>query len=461
MKKYNISLFIFRRDLRIEDNTALIEALKSSHLVIPIFILDSRQIIRNKYKSENAIQFMVESLLDLDDQLRKYKGKLYIFFGIAEKVISKLIKQQKIDALYFNKDYSPFSIKRDKSIKRISKENKIPCHSFDDLLLCPPGSILKPNHTPYTIFTPFYKKAITYKVVFPQKNKYKNYFTAPIKDSFDNPLDKLKITINENLAYKGGQKNCKKIFYDLSKFKNYEKERNYPSLPTTGLSAHNKFGTCSIREVYFEICKKLGISHPLIRQLYWRDFFTQIVFYFPHVLGAPFHKDYEKIKWSKNNKLFKAWCEGNTGFPIVDAGMRQLNQTGFMHNRVRMITASFLIKDLHIDWKIGEKYFSQKLLDYDPALNNGNWQWIASTGADSQPYFRIFNPWIQQKKFDPECTYIKKWVPELKNIDNKTIHNWYKTKNESNINYSYPIIDHDIEAKKAIEAFRSLYKKHK
>ena len=195
---------------------------------------------------------------------------------------------------------------------------------------------------------------------------------------------------------------------------------------------------------------------PLIKQLYWRDFFTQVAYHSPFVFGQPFHEKYSKLPWSNSEKAFTAWCTGTTGFPIVDAGMRELNATGFMHNRVRMIVASFLTKDLHIDWRKGERYFAQQLVDYDPAVNNGNWQWCASTGCDAQPYFRIFNPWLQQKKFDPQCIYIKKWVPELQKILPLTIHTWYKEDSPPIKNYPRPMVDHGVESKKAKELYKNI-----
>jgi len=225
----------------------------------------------------------------------------------------------------------------------------------------------------------------------------------------------------------------------------YAATKDIPALSTSNLSAHLKFGTLSIRETYHAIKKILGPTHLLLRQLYWRDFFTHVAYYSPFVFGHAFHEKYDQLIWEHDDKKFQRWCTGTTGFPIVDAGMRQLTTTGFMHNRVRMIAASFLTKDLHIDWRWGEKFFAQQLIDYDPAVNNGNWQWCASTGCDAQPYFRIFNPWLQQKKFDTECIYIKRWIPELKKVAPATIHTWYANKLPSN--YPKPMVDHTQEAR--------------
>jgi deoxyribodipyrimidine photo-lyase len=249
-----------------------------------------------------------------------------------------------------------------------------------------------------------------------------------------------------------------KILKKLSSFSQYQKLRDFPAEEfSTSLSPYMKFTVCSPREVYYAICDRLSSRHELIRALYWRDFFTCIAFFFPHVFKSSFNPKFDKLKWSNNKKAFERWCEGTTGFPIVDAGMRELNTTGYMHNRVRMITASFLIKDLHIDWRWGEKYFAQNLIDYDPAVNNGNWQWVASTGCDAQPYFRIFNPWSQQKKFDADCLYIKRWVPELEKVPIKNIHGWYDEKlRTGSTNYPEPMIDHSEEAPIALNAYRAL-----
>lgn len=303
---------------------------------------------------------------------------------------------------------------------------------------------------PYTVFTPFYKNASQLHVAAPQQNQYSNYYQQEISFTDKQTLASLSRKHNPNLLVKGGRKEALALLKQAKTLENYAESRDIPAVNgTTKLSAHNKFGTLSIRELYSEIVKQFSQTHTLIKELYWRDFFTQITFYFPHVLGNAFHEKYNRISWANNEKYFRAWCEGRTGFPIVDAGMRELNTTGYMHNRVRMITASFLVKDLHIDWRLGEKYFAQKLVDYDPAVNNGNWQWAASTGCDAQPYFRIFNPWLQQQKFDPECLYIKRWLVELSHCNPRDIHALEKHSGTSLANYPSAIIDHRIESQKA------------
>ncbi|MFW5746484.1 MAG: cryptochrome/photolyase family protein, partial [Nanoarchaeota archaeon] len=259
-----------------------------------------------------------------------------------------------------------------------------------------------------------------------------------------------------------GRKSALRILRNLEQFEDYSKDKDIPAKDaTTHLSAHIKFGTCSLREIYHAI-KGTREDHPLLRQLYWHDFFTYVAHHFPHVFGSPFRSKYKELEWDKGaqaEKRFRSWCKGNTGFPIVDAGMRQLNTSGFMHNRVRMIVASFLIKDLHIDWRQGERYFAKRLMDYDPAVNNGNWQWAASTGCDAQPYFRIFNPWRQQKRFDPECIYIKEWVPELQELDPAHIHQWSTECKEywhKKVAYPAPIVCHDEERDEAKARYASV-----
>lgn len=457
MKNHKLALHIFRRDLRIEDNTSLIYALENSEKVIPCFIFDDRQIKDNSYKSNNALKFMIECIIDLDTQLQKKGGRIYLFSGIAEEVIEKLIEESKIDAVFYNEDYTPFSKKRDDNINFICNKNNIYFKSFPDTLLNEPEKVIKNDGKPYTVFTPYLKKARLIQIRSPKNNNYKNYHNDKIaieksKNIFKKILaDK---DINSNTILKGGRTTAIKLLNDISKLKKYTVTRNIPSINGTSfLSAHNKFGTVSIREVYYTIEHELGIDHILINELYWRDFFTYIAYHFPHVFQNAFNKKYDKIKWSYDEKKFQAWCDGKTGFPIVDSGMRQLNNTGWMHNRVRMITASFLVKDLHIDWKLGEKYFAQKLIDYDPSVNNGNWQWAASTGCDAQPYFRIFNPWMQQEKFDYECKYIKEWISELQKFSPKEIHKIY-INNLENTTYPKPIVNHKEESSKA----KAMYK---
>ena len=440
------SLFVFRRDLRLEDNTALIQALSDSDQVIPCFILDPRQLESNEYRSLNAIQFMFESLRELNSELLENDSLLYLFKGKSEQVISQLLTH--VDAVYLNRDYTPFSIKRDNSIKNLCLKSGKKFVLCDDLLLHRPENVSTKTGGTYQVFTPFYKNVIQKEIPIPISNTHSNYS----KIDLDNlPINTLKTNTNEDIFVRGGRKNAIHILNDVTQFKNYSDERNYPSPScTTGLSVHNKFGTISVREFYHAIKNQFGKDHTLITQLIWRDFYTHIAFHHPYVFGNNFRKKYDQIQWSANTGHFEKWCTGLTGFPIVDAGMRQLNTTGWMHNRIRMVVSSFLTKSLRINWQWGEKYFAQNLIDYDPCVNNGSWQWAASTGCDAQPYFRIFNPWRQQERFDKECKYIKEWIPELRDHSSKEIHNWNGCST-----YPGPIIDHKSEARRTLELFKS------
>lgn len=453
------TLYIFRRDLRLHDNTGLLEALKNSEEVIPCFILDPQQINKNPYRSDNGVQFMLESLDDLDQQLQKKGGRLYRFEGKAPAVVATLIGQEQINAVFVNHDYTPFSIHRDLSIQDECRKKNIIFKDFADALLNEPYEVLRDNGGVYSVYTPFKNKALENEVRHPQENRYNNYYTRPIEgEVLDVVHTKILPQPNEHIAQHGGRRAGLKILKGVARYKNYDDERDIPSIDgTTSLSAHHKFGTLSIREVYYAISEVLGQRHTLIKQLYWRDFFTHVGYHHPEVLGSAFHEKYNKMKWRDSKKDFETWCEGRTGFPLVDAGMRELNTTGFMHNRVRMVTASLLVKDLQIDWRWGEKYFAQKLIDYDPLVNNGNWQWVASTGCDVQPYFRVFNPWRQQERFDPDCKYIKHWIPELKGLSAKEIHSWDGGGGSLFApDYPPPMVDHSVETKRIKELFKSL-----
>jgi deoxyribodipyrimidine photo-lyase len=450
----NKCLFIFRRDLRLEDNTGLIYALKNFKTVIPCFIFTPTQIELNPFRGDPCLQVLIESLHDLEEQLEEKKAKLYLFFGNPEEIIAKCIKILQIEAVIVNRDYTPFSIARDAQIKQTCLQHNVRFHLFDDILLNPPEATLKKDGTPYTVFTPYFHNALKFTIPYPEENLHDNYYHQDIPFAEDSSI--YKRILPSAKTFKGGRRQALDILKTVHKFEAYATDRDFPAIHgTTHLSAHLKFNTCSIREVYHAIAKTLSPHHELIRSLYWRDFFTSIAFHFPRVFQGPFLLKFDQVQWSQNNSHFEKWCTGQTGFPIVDAGIREMNETGWMHNRVRMITASFLIKDLHIHWQWGEKYFAQKLIDYDPAVNNGNWQWSASTGTDAQPYFRIFNPWNQQKKFDPDCIYIKKWIPELRELSPKVIHNWLHEQDAQFTTYPRPMISHEKESKITLDLYKS------
>lgn len=449
-------LFLFRRDLRIEDNTGLLFACRNAKEVVLGFIFTPEQVENNPYRSDRCLQFMLESLEELEGEIEAKGGKLYLFYGTPEEVVSRCIAKLSIDGVVVNRDYTPYSIQRDEKIRKVCCEHSVPFYSLDDALLNAPEDTLKSNGEPYTIFTPFFRNASQIPVKPPVKNRYNNYFSGNIPFAQKKSLYK-KILPKRQPQQPGGRRSALKILSSLGQFSKYPSQRDIPAVEgTTHLSPHLKFTTCSPREVYQSVAGELGPHSELIRSLYWRDFFTTIAFFFPHIFQGAFREKYDRIQWSYDESVFKSWCEGNTGFPIIDAGMREMNETGFMHNRVRMITASFLIKDLHIDWRWGERYFAQRLIDYDPAVNNGNWQWCASTGCDAQPYFRIFNPWAQAAKFDPDCVYIKRWVPELSQLPSKVIHKWHMQDHTLCPGYPAPMVDHAVECKLALTAFQKI-----
>ena len=456
VKRKGIAIFLFRRDLRLYDNTGLIAALENHENVIPIYILDE-YLLNNPNLSLNATQFIRESLHDLANQLFAHKGILIIFKGKPLQIIEKLLNnlELKVSSLIFNRDYTPYALRRDSKILELCKRYKVEVIQYSDLLLNEPESVLKSNGQPYTIFTPYYRNASQKVVKRPTANKSTNYFTESIENDLSSFIDKEINFHNNSIEIKGGREQALDILQNIQKFQNYSIDRDFPSIQgTTRLSAHLKFGTVSIREVY-HVIKNESIK-SLLRQLYWREFYIHIGYHFPHVFNNSFNQKYNNLDWSYDKKTFHSWCEGNTGFPIVDAGMRELNQTGYMHNRIRMIVASFLTKDLLIDWKWGEKYFAKKLIDFDISINNGNWQWAASTGTDAQPYFRIFNPWLQQKKFDKDCIYIKKYIPEITHLSPREIHNLDKKRPSNLSNYPKPIVDHKKVRNTAIIMFKNI-----
>jgi deoxyribodipyrimidine photo-lyase len=321
-------------------------------------------------------------------------------------------------------------------------------------LINDPENVLKKDGTPYTVFTPYFRNASQSPIETPQPLSKGTFCTARFPFEIDQEyLQRITPATSRSLLQHGGRSEAVIIIKTIRSFSSYGVQRDFPSDEmTTGLSPHLKFGTISVREAGHAVHSAFGADHPLTRQLYWRDFFAQIACHFPHVFGHAFREKYDAVQWDNDDRLFGAWCEGRTGFPIVDAGMRQLNETGFMHGRARMICASFLIKDLHIDWRLGEKYFARRLTDYDPAVNNGNWQWCASTGCDAQPYFRIFNPWLQQRRFDPDARYVKRYIPQLSNLSAKEILTFEK-KGSLVAGYPSPVIDHKKESKISIARF--------
>jgi deoxyribodipyrimidine photo-lyase len=452
------SLFIFRRDLRLNDNIGLIECYKQSSEVIPIFIFTPEQINKNEYFSSNSFQFMLESLNELDNELKNnYNSQIHYFYGDNIDILNEILKKYNFDAIFFNKDYTLYAKNRDDNIEFFCNENNKKCIMYEDYLLLPIGNFLKSDGKPYEKYTPFKNNAKNKKVLQPNNYKFnENKFSKiNIKIIELKVLDKYYKKNNDILLH-GGRDKGLEILDNLKKFINYSEVRNNLINPTTHLSPYIKFGCVSIREVYEKVNKLYGINHGIIDQLYWREFYYYLAYYIPRVLqGKSLKEKYDDIIWENNQEIFNAWKNGMTGFPAVDAGMREMNKTGYMHNRARLITSGILIKILNCDWRLGEKYFATRLIDYDPIVNNGNWQWSSGSGADSQPYFRIMSPWKQAIDNDPECLYIKKWIPELNNVPNKDILNWGKSYSKyKNINYPKPIVDYDIMRKEIVKIYK-------
>ena len=424
-----ISIFWFRRDLRLKDNHGLFQALESGKKVLPIFIFDEDILDLLENKSDKRVDFIVQALQTLNSFLKSKNKGIKIFKGKPLEIYKKLTENYEIEAVYSNEDYEPYAIKRDQEIADFLASKNIAFHSFKDQVIFHKDEIVKADKKPYTVYTPYSKLWLNeFQKVdlqgFPSEKKLDNLL--------DIPFEELKI---EDIGFQKTDLAFEVPEADLHIIKTYEETRNFPAVKgTTQLGVHLRFGTISVRKLA-KIAKENNLT--FLKELIWREFFMQILYHFPKVVNHSFKSKYDAIPWENNPEFLEKWKAGKTGFPIVDAGMRELNATGFMHNRVRMITASFLIKHLLTDWRIGEAYFAEKLMDYDLSANNGNWQWCASSGCDAAPYFRIFNPDEQQKKFDPDFKYIKKWIPE------------FGTKY-----YPKPIVEH----KKAREKVLKVYK---
>jgi len=400
MNKVNV--FWFRRDLRLEDNTGLYHALNSGLKVIPVFIFDTDILNQLEDRKDKRVDYIHQALQEIHKDLKKYNSGLYVYYGTPIEVFKKIIQDFNIDTVFSNRDYEPEAIQRDRQIADLLLKQHIQFRNFKDQVIFEKNNILKNDLSPYTVFTPYSKK---------WKENLKNIEIVPVnREGFANYEGPSAIISLKDIGFEKTDLDYAepKLHKDIIDF--YGEYRDFPAMDrTTHLGIALRFGTISIRE-----CVQYAVKHNEVwlNELIWREFFMQILYHFPSVVHHCFKKKYENIVWRNDEKEFKAWCEGKTGYPIVDAGMRQLNETGFMHNRVRMITASFLTKHLLIDWRWGEAYFAGKLLDYDLAANNGNWQWAAGCGCDAAPYFRIFNPYEQTKKFDKDTQYIRKWLPE-------------------------------------------------
>lgn len=424
-----VNIVWMRRDLRLEDNTALYHALKTRENVLPLFIFNPDILERLEVRPDLRVNFIYKTLVGIKADLEKIGSSIYIAHGKPQDVFKKLAEEFHICSVYTNRDYEPYSVLRDINVERFLKINKIEYHSYKDHVLFEKDELVKDDGKPYTVFTP-YKNKFLEKL---NKEMVRPLNTAQYFHNFIRikPLPMMSI---EMIGFESLNVNFPSKSLSKTLLEGYAANRDFPARNgTSKLSVHLRFGTISIRKV---TALALLHSETFLSELIWRNFYSQILWYFPHVATRAFKPIYDNIQWENNLDHFNAWCLGMTGYPMVDAGMRELNQTGFMHNRLRMITASFLCKHLLIDWRWGEAYFAGKLNDYELASNNGGWQWAAGSGCDAVPYFRIFNPELQAKKFDPDSEYIKKWVPEFETAS-----------------YPAPIIDHRFARERALKRY--------
>lgn len=423
----------FRRDLRLNDNAALYHALNNHTSVIPIFIFDTEILDLLEDKEDARVQFIHDQLKHLQNQLKKHGSNLWVYHGQPLEVFKSICEEWDVSEVYSNRDYEPYAFERDKRVKELLNNKGIDFMQFKDQVIFEMDEITKDDGDPYTVFTPYSKK---WKAAFSEEHVqgYDNekYFSHFIKDDSDQDT----IPTLESIGFRTSDIPIPPAEVKQGIIKNYSDTRNFPSIEgTSRLGIHYRFGTISIRE---KTRKAIALNETYLNELIWREFYMMILYHFPHVVKQSFKPAYDHIKWRNDESEFQAWCKGQTGYPIVDAGMRELNETGYMHNRVRMIVASFLCKHLLIDWRWGEAYFAKKLLDFDLSANNGGWQWAAGSGCDAAPYFRIFNPYLQTDKFDKDRKYIQKWVPE------------YETDQ-----YPEPIVDHKLARQRALDTYKA------
>ena len=428
MKKTTI--FWFRRDLRLEDNAGLYHALIEKGNMLPLFIFDKEILDKLPDRQDRRLSFIFESIQKLKSQLEEYGTSLFVKYGNPLEVFESILSEFSIDAVYTNHDYDPYACERDDRILKLLNKSGVAFKTFKDQVIFEKDEVTKNDGLPYTVFTPYMKKWRARLNDFPVEEfpseKYLDRFyrTHPFSDF------ELKRTSFEYVKM-----NYPSPIPDEAIISNYDRTRDIPSINgTSRMSVHLRFGTISVRKMV-KIAMKLNPTY--LNELIWREFYMMILWHFPRVVNHAFKTKYDNIQWINDEKQFDAWCKGKTGYPIVDAGMRQLNETGYMHNRVRMVTASFLVKHLLIDWRWGETYFAEKLLDFELSSNNGGWQWAASSGCDATPYFRVFNPALQTKKFDPELKYIKKWVPEFQSSS-----------------YTSPIVEHKFARERVLKTYK-------
>ena len=437
--KENVSIFWFRRDLRLEDNVGLYHALYQAklqgHKVLPIFIFDKTILDKLEDKQDRRVDYIHRTILSLQAELVAKGKSMQVVYGKPLEVFSALINKEQVISVYTNHDYEPLALERDEAIQTLLAKSNIEFHSFKDQVIFEKNEVLKDDGKPYTIYTPYANKwRKVWETQIPKLHpsaKLLDFF----KDSHPLPIPSL-----QSMGFETTDLVVPPMDWQEGLVKKYTDQRNFPAIKgTTQLSVHLRFGTISVRKLALAT---QSINSTFFNELIWRDFYHMILWHFPQVgKGKSFKAQYDFIEWRNNEKEFQAWCEGRTGYPIVDAGMRELNTTGFMHNRVRMIVASFLTKHLLIDWRWGEAYFAQKLLDFDLAANNGGWQWASGSGCDAAPYFRVFNPRLQTEKFDKDLKYIRKWVPEFDSLQ-----------------YPKPIVVHEVARERVMAAYAKALK---
>ena len=434
--KPKVNIIWFRRDLRLTDNAALYHALTGNHPVLPVFIFDRNILDKLEDKSDRRVAFIHAALEEMQNQLREPGSSLEVYYGFPVEVYKMLLEKYSIEKVFTNHDYEPYALEREAAVEKLLGDHGASLHTYKDQVIFEKDEVVKDDGKPYTVFTPYSKK---------WKARLTEFYLKPFPTEkyFDHFYKQPPVTIPslESMGFCRVDQPFPSRQLQEDVITRYAENRNFPALEngTSKMGVHLRFGTVSIRAL---AKRALQLNETYLNELIWRDFYHMILWHFPQVgKGKSFKPAYEMIEWRNNEKEFQQWCAGMTGYPIVDAGMRELNATGFMHNRVRMIAASFLTKHLLIDWRWGEAYFAQKLLDFDLAANNGGWQWASSSGCDAAPYFRVFNPALQTEKFDRDLKYIKKWVPEF-----------------GELSYPKPIVQHELARKRVLETYAKALK---
>ncbi len=429
-----VSIFWFRRDLRIQDNRGFFEALQIGIPVQPIFIFDTNILNDLEDKADRRVEFIHQTLIQLHAELNQVGAGLDVRMGEPVKIFSDLVSDYAVKHVFANHDYEPYALQRDAEVMTFLEKQGVSFHTFKDQVLLEKQEVVKDDGKPYTVFTPYSRR---WKATL-QKEHLQSYPSEKLLAACAT-FQRADFPSLTSIGFSAAGISFPSAAWQPDTIKKYKERRDLPAVKgTTQLGLHLRFGTISIRA----LARQAGsLNETFLNELIWRDFYHMILWHFPHVVGNSFKPAYDAIQWRNNLDEFQAWCDGQTGYPIVDAGMRELNTTGYMHNRVRMIVASFLTKHLLIDWRWGEAYFAKKLLDFDLAANNGGWQWAAGSGCDAAPYFRVFNPYLQTQKFDPSLEYVRRWVPEFEELT-----------------YARPIVAHEYARKRCLEVYAKALK---